>query len=1779
MLRLLVLIFITVSCVEESELKLSGVSLKAFEGIIFSISDPDTLSEQLTNDLEVSVNVYNDEKIAKWCITESDVTPQVTNCPGGQGSLNGWSTVAPETYTLSAGDGKKIVYLWVIDSKENLMEKSLVTSIKLDTVAPIVTLNPVSNISLSNKNSVTIDGTCNDTENVRIDVNSSIYSALCFGNSWAVTKDLSVISDGNVQIQITQTDLAGNTSTPVSTTVIKDTIPPSFNLSAPINGGYINASNVSAYTFSGTCTEDGNINISDAISNVLNCSGGVFSQSIDLSGLGEGARTFTFNQVDSVGNPATTISINLTKDTSVPVVTLNTPANINLSNVGAYSLSGSCSSPDNVSVVVGGQNYSQACNSNAWSFSQDTSTLSDGSVTISVSQVDLAGNSSNTETANVTKDTVAPSFSLSAPINGGYINASNVSTHTFSGTCTEDGTINISGAITDTLNCSGGVFSKNIDLSALSEGSRSFNFDQTDTVGNSATQLNINLIKDTVIPSFSLSTPSDGDYINASNVGSFTFSGTCSEDGTIIISGDLSDTLNCSGGSFSKNIDMNSLAEGAVSISLDQTDAASNTATTLTINLTKDTLIPSFVLSTPSDGDYINASNVSTYTFSGTCTEDGSINISGAITDSLNCSGGVFSKNIDASSLSEGAINLSFDQTDAASNAATTLSINLTKDTVLPTVSFSSPAANSYINNSSQGSVSVSGSCSEDTLSISFTGAVTDTVSCSGGSFTKALDFSAASEGTVTLNISHSDAAGNSNSVTRDFIKDSIAPNLTQPDFVSGSYVNSDSVTMGGSCEDGLSINISGTETSTATCSSGTWSHSTSTQTSDGTYSYQFTQTDAAGNATVINSSWKRDTVIPTISTLQINDGALTTINNNTLIDLTAGDDTAGVYAFCLKYNDTVSPVEGATCWKTLESIGEAVTTSWVLNDYPYILAPIGDDYAVRLWIMDSAKNISVMSNVGNGTEGSDLYTINYNPDPPPVISYLVASSTDSPSSPLTTADTTITIGNDIYVKWTMSDDNPIPSGNITLSYTEDDITYTTLQSGLNNGVNGACSISGTQTGCVHLAAASPLSSFYKIKLEVQDTGSNLVLSVSNALNTGSVNFLSGNTSLGIGGSATSAILVGRGEDSYTDYADTQALAVTKTGTVFFNYNGIGLTYIDPVDGILKVLIPDTNSISGDGGPAASATVNDIIRITLDHNDDLLIYDTDQIRKVDLASADWTITTIAGGGANPPENENALLANLPPIYAAIFPTPNGNIYFSSGKDLWYYEASTQTIKKQCTISGTGTGNMSADLSPFDLSTCPTYGIAISYDKATSALTKAMVQVKTTPDPNCGNRASGSSIGNNSNLNLSTGASEAPHPTVSSWSGRKFTGLDGKLYLLTHQRHSMHVYDPVGNTWTQILGSGTNGRCADGTAALSCNVYVMSAFVSEFGKIYFLDMGVIRYVDDSGNVQTIAGQPRNFGVGENPISARYSQINYFDIDGDDVYVKNVLENQIVKFSLTGGNLVHIAGDGSKGGFSDGAVATTTSIPNCGWSMPCAFKIDTANNRLYHNNGTILYYLDLTTGQWVSQGLTLMEGGSRSLFLGYNGSKLLSYTLRHMGGDGNHVILDEIDPVTPSETFVFGRNDVEFGQSLTFEACTGSVGTTCTIAHTNQPDLIHNQFDFDATNNNWLIATRKNKVISNLPLGGGTVTTFETTDQNIAAFKYRKDASNNEYVYYCSTNGLLYKRDIINDTEVNLAFPSSNMKCVGNAIQYHSGRDSVIFIYEENSLYGIAEYKNP
>lgn len=1266
--------------------------------------------------------------------------------------------------------------------------------------------------------------------------------------------------------------------------------------------------------------------------------------------------------------------------------------------------------------------------------------------------------------------------------------------------------------------------------------------------------------------------------VNLSNEASYSLNGACSDSSQMLIKlNSKIHNTSCDSGLWSSNIDLSSLGQGSISVQISQKDQAGNISNLITGTIAKDTLRPTLTITNPNNSK-VNITNRSSYTVSGTCSDDGVINLSGDLTDTVNCSAGTYSKNFDLTAIADGNIELRLNTADSNGNTSIEKRLTLSKDTVIPVVTLTGPVNNSYINIANQSAVVFNGTCSEDGI-ISITNGISDSITCSGGNFSKTLNLSGSAEGPLSLKFDLNDTHGNSAaSVNLSLTKDTIAPVVTQAIYSSGSLSNLNTVTFGGSCESGLTLNVAGSQTSTHTCTSSSWSAALNAKTIDSTYTYNISQVDTAGNSSnAVTASWQRDTSAASIASMNVNSGGSSTGNNNVLIDLASSSTDAMISDFCFTYNSPSAPSSADSCWTSLVSIGKTVSNTFTLTQYPFQIGTILANYDIRVWIKDTLGNISVQTNTLN----QDLYTISYQPDPPPSIFNVQATATDSPNNPFQSVDTTVLTGSDLYIKWNATDNNAIPAGSVKLYYSSDDVNFTQITTGLNNGVNGGCTL-GTSTGCYKWTAASPLSSYYKIKVVVTDSGVSSVFSVSNALNTGSVKFLAGNTSLGIGGSANSAILIGEGESTYNDSVDPHSVAVTKKGMIFYKYKNKGLMYIAPETGLLKTLIPDTNSTSGNGGDASAATASNIKRVLLDYEGNIILWDNNQVRKIDLSVTPWQITKLFGGGADTSDGALGVNASLFSIsgHSSFFVMPNGRIYYERSDDIWFYDPTDLKVKKHITLGGIGIGSMSGGYANYDNTNCSMKNVGVSFDKATNAITKIMRKGYVNTNVNCGARSSGGFDGVNSNYNLSTGMAQIPHPPTTSWSSTKFTGMDGKIYVLVQGRKTLSRYNPVSNTFETVLGSTKNGRCADGTAALSCNAIIMSAFVNEYGKIYFYDMGVIRTIDSSGNVQTIAGQPRNFGVGYKPTSARFSKIAGFDMVDDEVFVKNKLENQIIKFSLAGGNVEHIAGAGTLGTSAHDSDAKLSSLMNCNWSTPCLFKYDKPAQRLYHYNSYgRLAYIDLASGKWkINTNFYVQDSSSRVSYLGANNlGESLVYAIRHNGSQGGISSYQIVEPAAETSTRIYGVTAKTPNGSIPTALCDGVDPKTCALREV-QGEEVQTQAKYKTNTSNWVIANRLTNKINTIETNGSATSLYTQTVKNIRAFEYRRVGAS-DYIYYCATDGFLYKRDVGAGTETKYTFPTPSMSCRGHSLQYNSSRDELVFIYSQNGLFGIASYKNP
>lgn len=1097
-------------------------------------------------------------------------------------------------------------------------------------------------------------------------------------------------------------------------------------------------------------------------------------------------------------------------------------------------------------------------------------------------------------------------------------------------------------------------------------------------------------------------------------------------------------------------------------------------------------------------------------------------------------------------------------------------SIALHFDGTAPNLLIESPAANTVF----QTSFVITGACeSHLPVNLGGSGIVATTASCVDDLFTATLT-ATPGNGIKSVIVSQTDAVGNIASIHRNYIQAPPAGTLTLTNPVARHFSQT-SVTIGGACLSGFPVNISGAglvASYAPNCISSTYSQLIVMTEGDGEKHIDISQVDGMANTTNLYAVFNVDNTAPIPNEIIINNGQTNTNNKNIVLKLSADSNQEDISAFCVKMNDSSAPNSAHTCWKTLASIGNPIAQHLSISNYPSKTGSLLGTYTFYVWYKDLAGNISTRTGV-NGVDQSSIF---YSPNPPPVISIVTAASSNSATLPFSDAHLTAPLGTDLFVKWNATDDQTIPSGSIKIEYSFDENTFTPLVSGLNNSANGGCSIDTSYTGCVRLPNASPSDAYFRLRLTITDSGGMQSINNSNSLNTEEFKSLSGNTSLGLGGSATSAILLGRFEDEYSTTRDNHAFTVHSNGQIFFNYSGKGLAYLSPTSGSIEIVAQQTGTSTGDGGPLSSATFRNIKKIFSDHDGNLYIWDYNRVRKVDLAQPNWPINTLFGGGGSTATGEPALNASIPVLEQRrlLVALPNGNIFFEQGKAIRYFKKSDNTVNTYTTVTGVGMGSMTGGLQNFEWDNCQSDNTAIGFNKTTSIVTRILRRGNRTTSAICGNRATSEDWIQIGNFNPSTGAAQAPHPPSTGWRDWIFPGMNGSIYKVSDRGQRMALYNTGTNAWVNVLGSNSSGRCVDGTPALSCATIIMDATVTPFGQIYFLDMGVLRTILEDGTIATVAGQPRNFGINHPPESARYSKVFFFDVNDDDIYVKNKLEGQIVKFNLLGGNLEHVAGNGIQAEPTADQPAVTQPLQNCNWERDCAFIVDGVNKKLYHRRGSTFGYIDLDTKLWKDVGTSLQA----DTFVSYLGKNTDGTVLTHMPSDytaGSMVTLREINPIG-NMTTVYGKETVL--ASLSGNLCNNQTGTDCTFLHV-QDNSTTTQYKYDEDTDEWLIAMRERAHINTLPQGGGTTRRLLTLPKNLAAFDYKYEGAD-RIIFYCSSaDSKLYRINATTLGVTPLPLPSATLACDGNALHYHKDRDSLIFIYKQNGLYGIGEYANP
>ncbi|WP_408095930.1 Ig-like domain-containing protein [Peredibacter sp. HCB2-198] len=258
--------------------------------------------------------------------------------------------------------------------------------------------------------------------------------------------------------------------------------------------------------------------------------------------------------------------------------------------------------------------------------------------------------------------------------------------------------------------------------------------------------------------------------------------------------------------------------------------------------------------------------------------------------------------------------------TDRAGNTATVTSGTFIIDSTPPPLTITSPAVNSY----HKTQATITGNC-EIGRSITFSGSIQAdfSITCASGTYSQTVNFSDG-DGNKTITVSQADGVGNVTTLSRNLIRDEVAPIITKttgnsPDFTKNNVPN----TWGGTCEGNYTISVTGAQTTSFACTSGTWTWTPGSKTVDGTYTYNLVQTDAAGNVSAppLALAWTRDATPPNFTTtnpVAASTGQTKALTNN-LSALTFTGTCEGTNAIVITgaASDTISCSASSWSWTT----------------------------------------------------------------------------------------------------------------------------------------------------------------------------------------------------------------------------------------------------------------------------------------------------------------------------------------------------------------------------------------------------------------------------------------------------------------------------------------------------------------------------------------------------------------------------------------------------------------------------------------------------------------------------------------------------------------------------------------------------------------------------------------------------------------------------------------------------------------------------------------------
>ncbi|WP_404997237.1 beta strand repeat-containing protein [Enterobacter sp. 200527-13] len=747
--------------------------------------------------------------------------------------------------------------------------------------------------------------------------------------NWTYTvpsADLTGLKEGDASVQVSVTNVNGNSAS-AGREYSVDTTAPSVTINTLAADDILNATEAKAdLTVSGTSTAEAGQTVTVSLNGkdyttTVGADGNwtLDVPAADLAALTDGSVTVTAAVSDKAGNPAS-VDHNLAVDVTVPVVTINTVAGDDVINVAEHAqaqiVSGSATGAaagDKVTVTLGSQTYTTVLDAAGnWSVGVPAnviSGLSDGTVTVSVSVTDAAGNTGS-GTHNVTVDTGLPSVGfdtlsgdnvLNAVEKGQDLSVSGTSANLAEGTLV---TVTLNGKQYAATTAADGGWSLTVpaaDLAALGEANYTLSATATNTVGNSVSNT-VNLQVDTALPTVTINTVAGDNVINAAEVaagqtiGGKVVNAEAGNTVTVSVGGNTYTTTVQSDLSWSVDVPqsvLTALGNGDLTVTATVTNGHGNTGSgerDISIDaslpgLRVDTVAGDDVLNSIEHGQNLIVSGSSDGLAAGTML---TVTVNGKTYAASVLADGTWNAAIpaaDVSALPAGTVTVTVAGQSTTGNPVT-ISHDVTVDLATVAISIDTIAVDDVINAAEKGAdLLLSGTTSNveanQTVSITFGGKhYTATVDASGNwtATVPSADLVGLKDGDASVQVSVTNVNGNSASAGREYSVDATAPGVTIDTVAGDNVINASEASAGvaitgtTTAEAGQTVTVTlGNKQYTAQVQAGgTWSVNVPgadlTAMADNGYTVQVSVSDAAGNPGSADKAITLDTTPPVIS-------------------------------------------------------------------------------------------------------------------------------------------------------------------------------------------------------------------------------------------------------------------------------------------------------------------------------------------------------------------------------------------------------------------------------------------------------------------------------------------------------------------------------------------------------------------------------------------------------------------------------------------------------------------------------------------------------------------------------------------------------------------------------------------------------------------------------------------------------------------------------------------------------------------------------------------------